>query len=368
MNPKLAIITLLAIFFSAIVNAEIPAPLKVGISIPLSGDLTEYGVAVKNGIELAQLDDGAGYKQVEFIFEDNRYDAKESVTIFNKFLEQHNVSLIYNWGEHPLHAVAPLAERRKIPLLAMSFDASPSIGKRYVIRTANHSAQFAKVLIDYLSLNGHKKIAMLKAEDPFFNSMIQGLRAHLRDDQSLEELFVFQQSDNDFKSPISRLKSLKYDIIGIYLFPGQVSTFYRQAFQNGYLPPSFGTDIFESTTEIAQSQGHMEGAVYPNMEATPEFLKSYITRYGNDIQTAYAYNGYVVANVIRDLSNKVSITKTGGILDSLEELTSNDKERYPFRFKNNKDGGKYWEFPIVIKKITGETFKTVWNSPTASKE
>jgi ABC-type branched-subunit amino acid transport system substrate-binding protein len=73
----------------------------IGVSIPLTGDLAEYGSAVRNGIEFAKSRFHGEFEHIHLIFEDNRYDGKTSLTIFQKF-QARNVALIYSWGERSL--------------------------------------------------------------------------------------------------------------------------------------------------------------------------------------------------------------------------------------------------------------------------
>ncbi|MEZ4754411.1 MAG: ABC transporter substrate-binding protein [Bdellovibrionota bacterium] len=139
------IINLLLIIDLHQLNAEI----LVGVSAPLSGDVGEYGNAVRNGIELARKENLEN-KNVKFFFEDNKFSASATISVFNKLVNYNKVQLIYNWGEMPLQAVAPIAEQRKIPIVAMSLDPEPILDKKYIIGSINHSTQFAKLVTDYL--------------------------------------------------------------------------------------------------------------------------------------------------------------------------------------------------------------------------
>jgi branched-chain amino acid transport system substrate-binding protein len=329
--------------------------IKIGVSAPLTGDLAEYGTAVRNGIELAVSEDSSSFKSLQFIFEDNQYEGSKAVSAFQKLTNVDAVKVIYNWGEPTLHSIAPIAERAKVPVVAMSLDPVPAMGKTYIIRSINYSEQYAVKLLGYLRIKGFKKIAIINTEDPFLNSMIAGLKKHLSQDESLEVVATVNPEDQDFKSQIARLKTRKFDVVGVYLFTGQVSQFYRQARALDFKTPTFGTDFFESKTEISQAQGGLDGAFYPNIDVPKNFAADYLKRYGNDAQIAYAYNAYSFAKVSAAL-----LQNAGNKLTSIEimKLYQSPPKNLGFSFADTKDGGRFYDFPIVIKQIKGNEIET----------
>ena len=118
--------------------------------------------------------------------------------------------------------------------------------------------------------------------------MIAGLKKHLTQGEALEVVASVTPDEQDFKSQITKLKTRQFDVVGVYLLSGQVSQFYRQSKTFDFKTPTFGTDVFESRTEISQAQGGMNGAFYPNIEVPQNFSATYVKRFGNDTQIAYA--------------------------------------------------------------------------------
>ena len=330
-------------------------PITIGVSAPMTGDLAEYGAAVKQGIDLAISEAEPSFRNLQFVFEDNQYESAKAVSALQKLKNVDAVSLVYTWGEAPLHSIAPIAERQRIPVVAMSLDPGPAIGKRYIIRSINYSEQYAIKTLDYLRSKGLKRLGIINTEDPFFNSMITGLKKHLTQGETLEVVAAVTPDEQDFKPQIAKLKTRQFDAVGVYLLSGQVSQFYRQSKSFDFKTPTFGTDVFESASEIAQAQGGMNGAFYPNIEVPKGFVDTYVKRYGNDTQIAYAYNAYCFAKLssvlLRDASQKITS-------DQIVELYTNPPKDLGFRFSESKDGGKFYEFPIVIKQIRGNGIET----------
>jgi branched-chain amino acid transport system substrate-binding protein len=326
---------------------------RVGVSAPLSGEGAEYGAAVRNGIELAREERPEVFAGITLAYEDNRYDAATAVTAFNKLATVDRADVIFSWGEPPLHATAAIAERLGVPLCAMSLDPIPAVGKQFVTLTANPTEQYASLTMAHLRSRGVKRIGIVVTEDPFFNAMLQSIKEHLLSGESVDVIESVRPGDQDFKAAIMKARRAQFDAIGVYLWAGQVSTFLRQAGTASLTPKYFGTDVFESRSEIALAGDGIEGAVYPNIRVPQEFLAKYQKKYGNDAQIAYAYNAYQFA-----LTTAV-VFPSGGEIPVAREIVARYRtvERAGvFRQQVTPSGAKYFEFPLTIRKVTGGGF------------
>ena len=79
-------------------------------------------------------------------------------------------------------------------------------------------------------------------------------------------------------------------------------------------------------------------------------------RFGNDTQIAYAYNAYCFAKLSSALLRDSHKNLTS---DQIVDLYANPPKDLGFSFSESKDGGKFYEFPIVIKQIRGNEIETV---------
>ena len=119
---------------------------KVGVIAPLSGPLAEYGLAAKNGIEMAKNKNPENFKNIEFIYEDSQWVPKMALSAFDKLRSVDKVSIVLNWGNPTTEALAPVAELSKTPLIGMTLDPKVGKGKKYVVRSTNASDEFSKLL------------------------------------------------------------------------------------------------------------------------------------------------------------------------------------------------------------------------------
>jgi len=342
--------------FSA--HAQSDQPFRVGVILPLSGPLSEYGVATRNGIDLARQEHPELFAKVEFLWEDSQYNPKVALLAFNK-LRRNNIALAYIWGNPTSEAVAPLAESSKVPLLAMALNPTVSQNRNFVIRTTNADWQFSSELAKYLSASGKKKLMVVLTENSYLRGLLDTLQKYLMPDQTLTILDTYQPSDSDFRTSVTKLRGREFDMVGVFLLSGQISQFYRQATQQRLRFASFGTDFFESTTEISQSNGAMEGAIYPHLNTTETFRKGYTTRFGNDLQIAYAGNAYDVAIVVGTLFGNSENPSSDNVIKSLRGIKDLAGVGGKFSFRETPDSGAHFEFPIRVKKIVGTKFEVI---------
>src|SRR3989338_2531659 len=81
--------------------------LKIGAVLPLSGPAAAYGIATRNGIELALADIGPAGK-LQVIYEDDRFLVAETVRAFKRLAEIEQVSAVFVIGSTHANALAPL--------------------------------------------------------------------------------------------------------------------------------------------------------------------------------------------------------------------------------------------------------------------
>lgn len=331
---------------------------QVGLTLPLSGALAEYGQAAKNGVELARTQHPENFQKVSFIYEDSQWDAKTAVSAFNKLRSIEKVSLIYNWGNPTTEAVAPLAERYHLPLIGMAANPQTSLGRHYVIRSTNAASDFASRLAEYLVQQGYKNIGVIIADNSYVRGLFDGLKSTIGDRGSVEIVDLYNLQDQDFRSSISKLRQRKYDALGVFLITGQISNCYRQLKDQGINLPTFGTDFFESGTEIKLANGGMNGAVYTHLGITEQFRADYVSRFNNDYQIAYAGNAYDMAMILGRLFNGQTLS-ADEIMTRLRSVKDQSGIGGTFSFGDAPDEGPHYHFPVQLKKIVGDKITVI---------
>lgn len=330
--------------------------IHIGVSLPLTGDVREYGLAVANGIEIAREKFPERFKKLRLSFEDNKYEASPAVAVFRKF-QFSKVDLLYSWGEPPFNAIAQIAEHERIPLVAMSLDPKPACGKKYVVRSANSPKEMIAPVLAYLRSRGLKRIGIIKADDPFDNSYVAALQDSAADDEEVSILSTVLPEETDFRGHAIRARRAQIDVLGLFLYPSQVSTLYRNMVTIGFTPRSFGTDVFESDRVITASGPAMDGAVYANMVMPEWFAKEYVAKVGNDDQIAYAFNGYAWAAITAEVLTKVPHRPNADEIIKLLTSVSGREGGVEFQYRDTPESGRYWQFPVHLKVVENGGFR-----------
>lgn len=332
---------------------------KVGVSAPLTGDLAEYGQAVRNGFLLSNSEHLNSHLQ--FIFEDNKYDAKEAVSTFRSLVTMKQVNLFFSWGETPLHAIAPLAQRAAVPTVAMSVDSSPAKGRNSIIIGVNAARQFVDTVANNMRARGFQKLCLIATEDPFLLALISAFKTTAFSVEQIQVAARVPPSERDFRALVTKLKSnSSCEALGVYLLSGQVGVFYRELTKQGVSLPTFGTDVFESRSEIQLGGSAMRGAVYPNIYVPSEFRELYQKSYSNDSQLGYAYNAYVIGSWFHSLFGDAhELSKSEVLL-----LLRTSPTTQPIERTLSDLSVTHLSFPLTLRRITDDGFEDSFNPTT----
>jgi len=138
-------IVLLALFLHAACNnaKKDKDVIKIGAILPLTGDLSSYGVDTKLALELAvkQKNNNGGIngKKVVLVIEDSKGQTKEASIAANKLIIIDKVIAILGPITSPeVLVIAPICNKNKVPLISpSSTDNAISNAGEYVFRTIN---------------------------------------------------------------------------------------------------------------------------------------------------------------------------------------------------------------------------------------
>jgi len=333
-------------------QTEDQGTIKIGVIAPLTGPLAEYGIALVNGIEL--LNSENSNPNVEYIFEDNKWDSKEAISAFNKLVQIDGVDVVINWGTPTSEAIAPLVGEI-VPFIAITTEPEITALSPYIIRGGfNRPDEYIAKVWEHLRSNDVKKIGVIKTEIVYLNSLLNELEKAKNADESVVLIDNFNFGDSDFKSAIAKLSENEYDAIGVLLVSGQISTFYKQAEELGVdLPITFGSDFFESQSEIDGAQGLMNGAVYANTGISEEFVDKYVATFKGSSQMASAGYGYDLAKI---LNSVVDYTDKDTVLSSLKSVKDFSGVEGPISYAE-PTGDRYFTKPTYLMVIENDTIK-----------
>ncbi|MBL7661162.1 ABC transporter substrate-binding protein [bacterium] len=356
---KFALTVLIAILISQATWAEPTQsasnnlrPFKVGMILTLSGPGADYGIAIRNAVELARKDNPEKFSQINFIYENAELSPAAAITTFNKLVERDQVDLIFTWGVAFCKAIAPLAEARKIYTVGECVDEESSRGKKYFMRFMNSSRDFMETQIAALEDRKIRQIQVILSDNPYLEILSESLsRVAAARTQMVVSVERVSAAENDFRSLILKIQQRQADIVGVFLAHGQISQFYIQRRQLQATFDTFGTNYFDSQSEILVAQGTMDAAHFVSIEIKPEFIERYQKQYGNLSQIGFAAIAYEFANVIAQ-ANAAGQTLVEFFRSERDFAGISTSE---FRFVDTPEEGPHIKFKLAEKFIPAQS-------------
>lgn len=310
----MVIIVLVIVYFAYKKLSEVPSgpeisqqvntkPIKIGVLLPLTGDVATIGENMKIALEIARDEinqaGGINGRPLELIFEDGQCDAKVAVNAGNKLINIDKVSIIIGGAcSSETLAVAPLAEKARVILFSPA-STNPKIADAgdYVFRNVPSDSFQGVFAAEYIKNNLKvNKVAILKCLSDWcigvtdvFKKRFQELGGTIVIEES------FQQEARDLRTNLTKIKAANPELIYFVSYTEATIPGIRQVKELGINTPLFGADSW-SDPKIWQEVGKMgEGAMYvePINKNLPEtFVAEMNRRTGGKEINVYAPRAY----------------------------------------------------------------------------
>ena len=333
----------------------------VGVIIPLTGDLAEYGSAIRNGFEMRKQERPADFSNIDFIYEDSRYDGKIAVEALQKLKSSNSVDLYYLWGVSPTEAMLPIAASQKLPVIAETTVKEATVGKPLVVRAARTGERIAHALSAELVKRNVKSLSFIVTEIPFYLDILK----HLEVDLQKNGISVLRKQEvlptqADFKSFLLDRSSRENENLGVFLLPSQLITFYRQLDQAQLSIPTFNADILDSETIVKNCPPTINGTFFTQVGTTQDFRKKYQLTFSDDIQLGSAAQSYDVASIISELFGKLDRKLTAEeVIKMISEIPPHTGATGSFSYSETADAGKEIRMPVSMKIIRDKSIETL---------
>lgn len=278
------------------VHSETRQPVKVGVALPLTGEVAMWGIRTQRGFQLALQDT---HHPISIEYQDEgSCEAKRSVTAVTKFLNLDSIKLLFLGCLSGTKAVGALLQREG----ALAFSTGLLDEEVYqlhypVINLATQLATESRYIAAHLQSRGYSRIALLRWPDAFGEEFSRSLRAELKL-RTIEVVFDDSAGtmDANFRSFMPRFKQLKVDAIATSLGDAQISTLAKQLRENGLSIPIVSNYVVETTSAPSEL---LEGTEYTypvnSAESSPQkaaFDNRYQLKFSGDLPSINSYFAY----------------------------------------------------------------------------
>ena len=313
--------------------------IKIGLNMELSGDVSAYGTAEKEGVELAieeiNKDGGVLGKKLQLIQKDNKSDIGETTSVAaNLAYKEKVVAVIGPATSGAVKASIPNMTRAAVPVVTPSgTDDAITIlnGKvqEYIFRACFQDSFQGIILANFAQKNIDAKKVVIIGDNS--SDYALGLTKSFKETYTGEIVKeeTFTAGDKDFQAILTKIKDLDYDAIYIPGYYAEAGLIIKQAREMGIDQPILGADGFgnEKLVEIAGADnvndvyytGHFSEKA-PSTDKVEPFVAAFKKKY-NRQPSAFNALGYDSVYMIKQAIETENSADSKDITKGLAELT-----------------------------------------------
>lgn len=266
-------------------SADNKPVIKIGAVLPLTGDNSTVGAAVRAGVQAAIDDkakDNLKYRYIA-VFEDNQQIPAKSATVANKLMTVDKVNMLLSFTTGIGRVVAPLAENKKMLHMCATLEdenATP-MGKTSFFQGPTLQS-YRQLVMKALEQENVHKLALLAANVGVACSGTERLAEVLKTKGLDTKVECFNPSDLDFRFVIQKYLTEGFEHFYIQFWPPQSNILLRQLSENNVAPNHiFGSGIdVDTDTSLYNDIHHFGGN-----SGTPEFIDHLLQDY--DVKNVY---------------------------------------------------------------------------------
>ena len=304
----LSLVALIAIVEITTTNNK---DITIGAILPLTGDVASYGVAVRQGIEVAvdkvNNEGGVNNKSITIIYEDDKADPKEGLAAAKKLISINRVNAII--GAVPSSvtlAIAPTAESSKVVLLSPA-SSSPKITNQgdYIFRNYPSDELEGRLVAEFAIAHNYSNAAVITINNDYgigLNKVFCETFLQSKGKVIINETFL--EGTTDFRTLLSKVKASNPDSIFIVGYSKELGTMVKQAKELGINSQFLSTVNFYDNQSIIAGGTAVEGVIFSSpvfdtkSPATnvQEFVASFKKRFGQepDVWSAHGYDALLL--------------------------------------------------------------------------
>jgi branched-chain amino acid transport system substrate-binding protein len=290
-----------------------PSSYQIGFSGPLTGDGAYYGVAEKEGIELAleEINKAGGVKGVPLsvVYEDDRNNTADAQTVLLKLGETNKVPLIIGINTSSV-TMATCKKAQEMGIVQYSIGSNPKIGSSCTNYT-------------YLLQGNDSQQGLEFAKIGQFEKLTSAAVVYMNNDYGLGNKNAFESNASaagikilgevplapggkDYRTEVLQVKSMNPQMVAFIAYGAEGSVFLRQAKEQG-LKTQFVADTNWGDGSMWQQAGDaLSGLIglQAGAHTSPEYQKyeaAFKTKYNKEpsIWSEYFYDEiYIAAKAI----------------------------------------------------------------------
>lgn len=308
---------------------------KIGGIGPVTGAAAVYGLAVKNGAQIAvdeiNADGGINGYQIDFQFQDDEHDAEKSVNAYNTLKDWGMQMLMGTVTSAPCVAVADKTMADNMFQITPSGSSVECAQNPNVFRVCFSDPDQGAASATYIAENKlADKIAVIYDSSDVYSSGIYEKFASEAANHGLDivaaEAFT-ADSNKDFSTQLQKAKDAGADLVFLPIYYTEASLILNQANTMGYAPKFFGCDGMDGILQVDNFDTKLaEGlmlltpfAADADDELTQKFVTAYKEEYG-ETPIQFAADAYDAIYAIKAAAEEAGITPETSASDTCDKM------------------------------------------------
>ncbi|MCO6432456.1 MAG: ABC transporter substrate-binding protein [Deltaproteobacteria bacterium] len=162
---------------------------------------------------------------------------------------------------------------------------------------------------------------------------------------------TFLSDQTDYRTAIAAIKAKKADAVVLVLFPGALSSFFKQARQLKLEAEITGMETFEDEAEVKAAGGAMENAWYVNAsDPSDQFAAEFAAKYG-------LQPGWAAANACDSVSLLAdAVAHAGPNRDKVRDFLATVKDYGGAAGTYSASGDNRFLLPAALKRVEAGKF------------
>ncbi len=308
---------------------------KIGAIGPSTGDAASYGIAVKNGAQIAvdEINEAGGINgyQIEYKFEDDECDAEKSVNAYNVLKDWGMQMLVGSTTSGCSVAVSAETANDNMFQLTPSGSSTNCTANDNVFRVCFSDPNQGKASADFIANNDlATKIAVIYDSSSEYSSGIYASFAQQAAENGLEVTASAFTSDNktDFSVQLQSAKENGAELVFLPIYYQEASAILSQADTMGFDPLWFGCDGLDGILtgvenwDTTLAEGVMlltPFAADAKDDLTQSFVRKYVDAY-NETPNQFAADAYDAVYAIKEAAEAANLTPDMSISDMCEAM------------------------------------------------
>lgn len=310
---------------------------KIGGIGPITGAGAVYGIAVKNGAELAikEINEAGGINgyQIEYNFQDDELDNEKSVNAYNTLKDWGMNMLVGSVTSGCCVAVAAESKNDNMFQITPSGSSVDCIeGNDNVFQVCFTDPNQGVGAADYIGENNlASKVAVIYDSSDVYSS---GIYAKFKEEAATQNFEIVSEeaftADNktDFSVQLAKAQEAGAELVFLPIYYTEASLILKQADSMGYAPKFFGCDGLDGILGVENFDTSLaEGvmlltpfAADAQDDLTKKFVSAYETAY-NDTPNQFAADAYDAVYAIKAAAEKGDVAPSddvSGICDKMK--------------------------------------------------